>query len=198
MAAVVHVLSIRGPVRWVLWAMPTHYVSPQYSLGVGVLLINPAGLIGVGQRLPECPWIDTDASWHMPQGPLAPREPVRDAALRLVREDAGFECAVLLAEAPGWFTFELPSRLVGLALEGRYLGQKLRWLLVRTDGAQVRCSRSTHRTAFKSWRWVTATEVAALAPSLRRELYDDVLSTFAPLLSGTGKPQRVQTSRLNA
>ena len=40
----------------------------------------------------------------------------------------------MLAEAPGWFTYELPAHLIGVALKGQYCGQKQKWLAVRFLG----------------------------------------------------------------
>jgi putative (di)nucleoside polyphosphate hydrolase len=171
--------------------MLSNYVSLPYGFGVGVVLINSAGLIGVGRGAAGCAWVDTAESWQMPQAPLASGEPARDVALRLLHDDAGFERVTMLAEAPGWFTFELPPRLIGVALEGRYLGQKLKWVVAKLASVpDLPCARQ-HPAAFTSWRWVTAGEVVALAPPLKREVYGDVLSTFAPLLDAASEPQRL-------
>jgi putative (di)nucleoside polyphosphate hydrolase len=164
------------------------------ALLVGVLLINASGLIGVRQRASDCPWIDSPDTWQMPQAPLASGEPVRDAALRLLQHDTGIEDVTLLAEAPGWFSFELPANLIGVALQGRYVGQKFKWVAARLAGEPPgRCASPQHPPAFTLWRWVTPAEAVALAPPLKREVYGDVLSVFAPILADASKAHRAST-----
>ena len=177
--------------------MHSNYLSLSYSFGVGVVLVNAVGLVGVGQRSPDCARVDTLGSWQMPQAALASGEPVRDAAQRLL-EDAGIRDATLLAEAPGWFTFELPPDLLGVALQGRYLGQKLKWVAAKcTDEPAAYCAQQRSR-AFTSWRWVTAAEAVAVAPPLKREVYDDVLSTFAPVIANARLQQHAQARTSSA
>jgi putative (di)nucleoside polyphosphate hydrolase len=171
--------------------MPSRYIRLPYRLSVGVLLIGPSGLVCVEQKAAKCAPATSADGWQMPEGSIDPHEPPREAGLRLLRDVMGFGRAQVLAEAPGWFSYELPADMLGVALDGRHCGQKQRWIAARA-GVQG-------RSASPARRWVPANAVPRLAPFLKRELYEDVVATFAPLLhrpavesARRGQPARTQ------
>ena len=55
-----------------------------YRPNVGVMLLNPAGLVFVAQRLEQY-----SEAWQMPQGGIDPGEDARVAALRELEEETG-------------------------------------------------------------------------------------------------------------
>src|SRR5688572_19259224 len=111
--------------------MLSRYMQLPYGLCVGIMLVNRSGLVCVGQRPPECSMIASAACWQMPQGSMASADLAREAGLRVLAEDMGISRVQVLAEAPGWFTYELPAELIGVALKGQYCGQKQKWLAAR-------------------------------------------------------------------
>ena len=161
--------------------MLSRYMQLPYRPCVGIMLLNRSGLVCVGQRLPECAKVAPPECWQMPQGSIAPAEPACEAGLRVLAEDMGVVRAQVLAEAPGWFTYELPAHLIGVALKGQYCGQKQKWLAVRFLGEDKEIVLGP-RNGAAAWRWVPAADVPQLAPRLKREIYEDVIATFAPLL----------------
>ena len=167
--------------------MPSRYMQLPYRPCVGIMLVNRSGRVCVGQRLPECAMVAPAESWQMPQGSIEPGEPVREAGMRVLVEDMGVSSVQVLAEAPGWFTYELPAHLIGVALKGQYCGQKQKWLAVRFLGDDSEIAMGPRRKS-GAWTWVPATEVPRLAPHLKRELYEDVVATFAPLLPQWSRP----------
>lgn len=167
--------------------MLSYHTRLPHLPGVGVVLINDAGLVWMGQRLPECAKVEPAGGWEMPQVGVGPGETVRDAALVAIEEKAGIRSVQVLAEAPGWFTCELPTELIGVALNGQYCGQKQKWLALRFlgDDSEIELTpRAGRGGEFASWRWVPAEEVPQLAAPLMRELYEDVIATFAPFIAG--------------
>ena len=165
--------------------MPSRYMQLPYDQAVGIVLINRKGLVWAGQRPPECARFDTAGSWHMPQGRIEPCEPAREAALRILERATGIRSVEVIAEAPGWFTYELPSELVGVALKGKYCGQKVRWIALRFlgDDSEIDIApREGARAHFEGWKWVSARKVARMTAPLKRELYEDVVAAFAPFL----------------
>ena len=170
--------------------MPSRYMQLPYDQAVGIVLINRKGLVWAGQRPPECARVDTAGSWHMPQGRIEQCEPAREAALRILGHVTGIRSVQLIAEAPGWFTYELPSELVGVALKGKYCGQKVRWIALRFLGDDDESSIGLREMTAGAWKWVPAADVPRLAPALLQELYGDVVATFAPLLPAAGRPGR--------
>ena len=167
--------------------MLSRYMQLPYSLCAGVMLVNRRGLVCVGQRPPECSMVASAGSWQMPQGDMAPDEPVREASLRVLAEALSLRKVQVLAEAPGWFTCELPAELIGVALQGQYCGQKQKWLAARLLGEDDEFSIGA-RDDSRAWKWVPAADVPRLAPPLLQELYGDVIATFAPLLPAAGPP----------
>jgi putative (di)nucleoside polyphosphate hydrolase len=177
--------------------MLSRYMQLPYRPCVGIMLLNRSGLVCVGQRLLECSKVAPPECWQMPQGPIAPAEPAREAGLRVLAEDMGVVRAQVLAEAPGWFTYELPAHLIGIALKGQYCGQKQKWLAVRFLGDDGEIALRPRHGA-TAWKWVPAADVPRLAPRLKRELYEDVIATFAPLLPAHDRPAPTQTHTTTA
>ena len=65
-------------------------------------------------------------------------EAERAAALRELEEETGVTSVELLAEAPGWLSYDLPEELLGIALKGRYRGQRQKWFAMRFTGERRR------------------------------------------------------------
>jgi len=98
------------------------------------MLINAGGLVWIGRRLPK--WVGDRSSciWQMPQGGIAPGEDTAQAALRELEEETAVRSVEVLAEASDWLTYELPEHLMGIALKGRYRGQRQKWFAMRFTG----------------------------------------------------------------
>ena len=105
-----------------------------YRPCVGIMLINRDGLVWVGRRLPK--WVGDRSGyiWQMPQGGIAGGEPARTAALRELEEETAVRSVEIIAEAPGWLSYDLPTELLGVALKGRYRGQRQKWFAMRFLG----------------------------------------------------------------
>ena len=105
---------------------------------VGIMLLNGQGEVWVGRSKPK--WAGDHAAkiWQMPQGGIERYEPPRIAALRELREETGVSSVKVLAEHPLWLTYELPANLMGIALKGRYRGQRQKWFAMRFLGRRPR------------------------------------------------------------
>ncbi len=107
-----------------------------YRPCVGIMLINRAGLVWVGRRRPKWAGYGSAHIWQMPQGGITPGEGERAAALRELEEETGVASVELLAEAPDWLSYDLPPDLLGIALKGRYRGQRQKWFAMRFTGKE--------------------------------------------------------------
>ena len=153
-----------------------------YRPCVGIMLINRDGLVWVGRRLPK--WVGDRSGyiWQMPQGGIAGGEPARTAALRELEEETAVRSVEIIAEAPGWLSYDLPTELLGVALKGRYRGQRQKWFAMRFLGEDREIDisrRNGHKAEFDDWRWARTTELADLIMPFKRQVYRDVVSIFA-------------------
>ena len=155
-----------------------------YRACVGIMLLNREGLVWIGRRRdipgePEGP----GAWWQMPQGGIDENEDPAKAALRELYEETGVRSAQIIAENPGWYTYDLPQDLRPRAWGGRYCGQKQKWFAMRFTGQddEVVLEKPGHKPEFDAWRWAPIDELLGLIVPFKREVYREVVRDFAPL-----------------
>jgi putative (di)nucleoside polyphosphate hydrolase len=156
-----------------------------YRPCVGVMLINSAGRIFVGQRsdrgdAPE----GNGAWWQMPQGGLDQGEDLESAARRELAEETGVHSARFVARARDWRTYDLPEALIGVAWNGRYRGQTQMWFAAHFEGEDSEIDlgpHEGHEQEFDAWRWVTLKELPSLVVPFKRKVYLSVIEEFAGL-----------------
>jgi putative (di)nucleoside polyphosphate hydrolase len=150
---------------------------PGYRPCVGVMLVNPAGLLFIGER--RGPILD---AWQMPQGGIDRGEQPRAAAERELREEVGTDRAELIAESRFWHAYDLPLELRPARWEGRYRGQSQKWFAFRFTGTEADIDLTAHDPEFVRWRWATPEEVLRLVVPFKRPVYEAVLREFSSLL----------------
>jgi putative (di)nucleoside polyphosphate hydrolase len=148
---------------------------------VGVMLLNAQGLVWVGRRLPK--WLDDKSAyiWQMPQGGMMSGEAPEHAALRELAEETSVRSVAHLAESAHWLEYELPQHLIGIALKGRYRGQRQKWFAMRFTGkdAEIDISaKNGHKAEFDAWRWAAVEELPSLAVSFKRPIYEAITQEF--------------------
>ena len=82
-----------------------------YRPCVGIMLLNGDGLVFVGRRRAKraSDHVGAGHLWQMPQGGIDPGEDPYQAALRELAEETNVTSVELLAEAPDWYSYDLPS-----------------------------------------------------------------------------------------
>ena len=146
------------------------------------MLINTGGLVWIGRRLPK--WVGDRSSciWQMPQGGIGPGEDTAHAALRELEEETAVRSVEVLAEASDWLTYELPEHLMGIALKGRYRGQRQKWFAMRFTGDDSEIdirARDGRKAEFDAWRWARMAELPGLVAPFKRPVYDRLCLEFA-------------------
>ena len=150
-------------------------VDLPYRPCAGIMLLNRAGQVFVGQRIDN-----TMEAWQMPQGGIDPGEDAETAARRELGEETGIapDRVELIAVAPGAFHYDLPDDLIGKVWGGRYRGQVQTWFLFRFTGADADVNIATSHPEFRAWRWAEPAAAVALAVPFKRALYQAVLAAF--------------------
>jgi putative (di)nucleoside polyphosphate hydrolase len=156
-------------------------VSPlPYRPNVGAVLFNRDGLILVARRA-DLPNAEAPAGgWQLPQGGIDEGEDPRQAVLRELAEEIGTDRAEIIDEHDAWLTYDLPPELVGVALKGRFRGQRQRWFALRFTGedGDIRLDLDPH-PEFDAWRWVRLAELPGLAVPFKRAIYEVLVGRFA-------------------
>ncbi|MGN6488977.1 MAG: RNA pyrophosphohydrolase [Devosia sp.] len=153
---------------------------------VGTAIFNADGLVFIGRRKPED---DPEASaelgapWQMPQGGIDKGEAPRDTAYRELYEETSIKSVELIAEAPEWIYYDLPDAALGIALKGKYRGQRQRWFAFRCLGEEREINVTEpgggrFPAEFDSWRWEQLEALPDLIVPFKRDAYLQVIAAF--------------------
>lgn len=149
-----------------------------YRPCVGVMVLNAQGRVFVGRRIVQ----EMGQAWQMPQGGIDEGEDLLTAALRELEEETGITKVRVLAEAAEWFTYDLPPEALGIALKGKYRGQRQKWFAVRFLGSDRDVNLKHHRPPeFDAFRWVAIDELPDLIVPFKRGVYVQVVEAFRHL-----------------
>lgn len=155
---------------------PEQIASLPYRRNVGVMVMNGAGHVWVGQRKDNF-----QEAWQMPQGGIDKGEDPRAAALRELEEETGItpDLVEVVAETDGWIPYELPHDLIPRLWKGKYRGQEQKWFLLRFTGTDAQVNIATDDPEFSAWRWMPPADLPDAIVPFKREVYIAVLDAFA-------------------
>ena len=151
-----------------------------YRPNVGAALFNAHGQVFVARRA-HFPNAEGPAGgWQLPQGGIDADEDPRAAVLRELAEEIGTDRANIIGEHPDWLTYDLPPGLIGVALRGRWRGQRQRWFALRFTGvdSDIRLDLDPH-PEFDAWRWAELADLPGLAVDFKRPIYEILAVSFA-------------------
>jgi putative (di)nucleoside polyphosphate hydrolase len=153
------------------------YEQRPYRPCVGIFLLNNDGLVFAGRR------IDSRAeAWQMPQGGIDAGESPLQACMREMREEIGTNTAELVSQHDDWLYYDIPLPLADRLWQGRYKGQKQKWMALRFTGDDSDINIATEEPEFCEWKWLSPHDLVDLAVPFKRDVYQNVLAAFAPYL----------------
>jgi putative (di)nucleoside polyphosphate hydrolase len=159
-----------------------------YRPCVGIMLLNKAGLVWAGRRVPinNSEYDGSVQLWQMPQGGIDKNEDPLKAACRELEEETGITSVTFIEAIPDWITYDLPLDMIGIGLKGKYRGQKQRWFAFRFDGddSEVNIDPVGHEKEFDAWAWKPMADLPGLIVPFKRKVYDEVCAAFAHLAKG--------------
>lgn len=157
-------------------AEPDEEAALGYRPCVGIMLLNRANEVFVGQRLGA-----KNLAWQMPQGGIDEGETPEQAALRELEEEVGTAKAEILATSADWLNYEVPAKKRPKGWRGRFRGQRQKWFALRFLGADVDIDIETEHPEFSTWRWVNHKDLPTLIVPFKRAVYLQVLKEFSAL-----------------
>lgn len=163
-------------------ASPRDRASMPYRSNAGVALFNRDGRVFIGRRL-TYPADAEHHAWQMPQGGIDDGEEPVDAAIRELYEETNVSSISLLTSAPDWVQYDLPDADIGIALKGKYRGQRQKWFAALFEGDDseidiVHPGGGKHRPEFGAWRWEKLERLPDLVVPFKRDAYLEVVAAF--------------------
>jgi putative (di)nucleoside polyphosphate hydrolase len=147
------------------------------------MLLNRQGLVWVGRRFQKQNDDGVGHWWQMPQGGIDAGEDTAVAAIRELEEETAVRSAEIIAEAPGWYNYDLPEHLIGLSWNGRYRGQTQKWFAARFTGqdSEIILAQPGHKQEFDQWRWAKMDEIVDIIVPFKKPVYEQVVKAFRHL-----------------
>ncbi len=151
-----------------------------YRPNVGVVLFHPDGRVWYGRRAGT----PGPHNWQFPQGGVDDGEDYAAAALRELAEETGVVSVEPLAEIQQWIAYDFPADYGGSKQARGWKGQKQKWFAFRFVGEEAEIDLEQHaEIEFDAWRWGPLSDAPDLIVPFKRGAYQQVVSTFAPLVT---------------
>jgi putative (di)nucleoside polyphosphate hydrolase len=168
--------------------MPRREDMP-YRDCVGVAVFNREGKVFIGRRKPDHDPEDSSelgSPWQMPQGGIDDGEAPEVSALRELYEETSIRSVNPLDEIKSWIYYDLPDDMLGIALKGKYRGQRQRWFAYLFTGSDeeidvLNPGGGSHPAEFDKWRWEALETLPEIIVPFKRKAYEEIVARFREL-----------------
>ena len=142
------------------------------------MIVNKNGKIFIGQRF------DKDKSaWQMPQGGVDRGESELKTLKREMFEETGIKRNYkIVFKSKKYFSYRLPKYLQKKLWQGKFIGQKQKWFLIKYFGENKDININTKNPEFKKWIWASKEKMIKLIVPFKKKLYKEVINEFKDFL----------------
>ena len=145
--------------------------------GVGIVLLNKENQIFLAKRIDN-----PNNFWQMPQGGVNDGESYINAAKRELEEETSIKSIEIIKKLDGWFSYNLPENLIGKIWEGKYVGQKQKWFVIKFLGDEKEINIKTKHPEFFEWRWEEIDKITDLVIDFKLNMYKEIKEKVKKLL----------------
>ena len=115
----------------------------------------------------------------MPQGGIEDGEDPLEAVFREMEEEIGTRNAKIIESLDAWLHYDVPDYLVPKLWDGKYRGQKQKWIALRFLGEDHEIKLDAfEEPEFKDWKWVEIEELIDIAMPFKRHSYEHIMRCF--------------------
>ena len=145
-----------------------------YRIGVGIILLNNKKKVFVGKRIDM-----KNEAWQMPQGGVIKGEKLEDASYRELYEETGIKKAKIIFKSKKWFQYNIPLLLRKELWNGKYLGQRQKWYVMKFNGNEKKdINLNIVKAEFYRWKWVNLNELEKLVVPFKKKMYKKIVKEF--------------------
>ena len=148
-----------------------------YRDAVGIMIINSKKKLFLAYRA----WTqNSQYHWQMPQGGIDEGETPEQAAWREMYEETGLtqDTCQLIAESQNWYSYDIPKKS-----KRKIDGERQKWFLFLFTGKNKEINlRIQKKPEFIRFRWAEAEKAPHLIIPFKKEVYNQVLAEFMPLI----------------
>ncbi|EJF90403.1 RNA pyrophosphohydrolase [Bartonella tamiae] len=159
-------------------------LSLPYRDCVGIVVFNEESKVWAGRRIfnEQNDLHGATKLWQMPQGGIDEGETPIEAARRELYEETGIYSIEVLGETDGWLNYTLPEYLIGIALKGKYCGQRQKWFAFRFIGKmteiKINPPPDNNNAEFDAWDWVDLEDLPLMVVPFKQSVYEKVVAQF--------------------
>lgn len=118
---------------------------------------------------------DIPGAWQFPQGGVDDNEKPRDALFRELKEEIGTSEVDVIAEYPGWISYDFPETVAKKMYP--FDGQKQKYFFVRLKkGAKIKLDTKTPE--FVEYKFVSVGDLMEEVSHFKRPIYKKVINYF--------------------